>query len=173
MSRKKTDWHPQRRVGSTTYILFFQFSCQVGTYSCFPTEKTAYFFAYFHLDKYCFRLMFLFKGVSWNCQGCFPNFSKGFQGSVKKRFNVFQRSFMPHVTPRSYPSRRRACFFTKNISHPIIVYSWLLYPIFFLKNLLINVFIFNENDNVLFCSNLIVSTTTKQCMCTKSKPFNP
>ena len=74
-----------------------------------------------------------FKGVSWKFQGCFKGDlsrmfqeslkdvsrkSKGcfegvlrvFQGSFKKTFRVFQKSFMLHGTHRSFPSRRRACF---------------------------------------------------------------
>jgi len=53
-------------------------------------------------------------------QGCvmiFKGVSRVFQGSFKKTFKVFQKSFMLHGTHRSFPSRRRACF-TKNCLTP-------------------------------------------------------
>ena len=52
--------------------------------------------------------------VSGIFQGCFMIFkgvSRVFQGSFKKTFKVFQKSFMLHGTHRSFPSRRRACWF--------------------------------------------------------------
>ena len=79
-----------------------------------------------------------FKGVSRKFQGCFIKVSKMFhksfkdeevsrkfrrcfmifkgvsrvfQGSFKIAFKVFQKSFTLHGTHRSFPSRRRACFY--------------------------------------------------------------
>ena len=40
----------------------------------------------------------------------FKSVSKVLQGSFKKILQVFQRSFLLHVTHRSYPSRGRACY---------------------------------------------------------------
>ena len=50
--------------------------------------------------------------VSRMLQGFFmilKGVSKVFQGSFKKTFKVFQKSFMFHGTHCSFPSRRRAC----------------------------------------------------------------
>ena len=44
-------------------------------------------------------------------RGCFKGVLRVFQGSFKKTFKVFQKSIMLHGTHRSFPSRRRACFF--------------------------------------------------------------
>ena len=56
-----------------------------------------------------------FKGVdvSWKFQGCFQSVLNVFQGSFKKIFKVIQRSFMLHITHRSYTSRRKACSLTE------------------------------------------------------------
>ena len=51
--------------------------------------------------------------VSRMFQGCFMIFkgvSRMYNESFKKTFKVFQESFILHVTHRSFPSRRRACF---------------------------------------------------------------
>ena len=47
--------------------------------------------------------------------------SRVFQGSFKKMFKVFQISLMLHVTHRSYPSRRRACFLQRTEIHAQIL----------------------------------------------------
>ena len=60
-----------------------------------------------------FRESFMDEEVSRIFLGCFLIFegvSRVFQGSFKKTFNVFQKSFMLHGTHRSFPSRSRACF---------------------------------------------------------------
>ena len=57
----------------------------------------------------------MFQG-SLKFQGCFEGVLRVFQGSFKKTFKVFQKSFMLHGTHRSFPSRRRACFFG---GHPL------------------------------------------------------
>ena len=61
---------------------------------------------------------FMEEKVSRMFQGCFMIFkgvSRVFQGSFKKTFKVFQKSFMLHGTHRSFPSRRRACLFNSKI----------------------------------------------------------
>ena len=81
-----------------------------------------------------------FKGVSWKFQGCFKGDlsrmfqeslkdvsrkSKGcfegvlrvFQGSFKKTFKVFQKSFMLHGTHCTFPSRRWACLDWKEMKN--------------------------------------------------------
>ena len=50
-------------------------------------------------------------------QGCSLSVSKVFQGSFKKTFKVFQKSFKLHGTHRSFPSRRRACFYENDFAH--------------------------------------------------------
>ena len=63
----------------------------------------------------------LFESDSRKFQRPFKQVTRGFQdgvkdivmvfhGSFKNIFRVFQRSFMLHGTHRSYPSRRRTCF---------------------------------------------------------------
>ena len=55
--------------------------------------------------------MDIFSRVFNNYEGV----SRVFQGSLKKTFKVFQKSFMVYGTHRSFPSRGRACLQKDNM----------------------------------------------------------
>ena len=61
------------------------------------------------------RFLSLYKGRPVFDGFSFQSVLRVFQGSLKKMFKVFQKSFMLHVTHCSYPSRRNPCCFIGTI----------------------------------------------------------